>query len=198
MIGTEHPNPDLLAQHCHSIKTTVQSLRQMGRHGRKMIGFNSHGKLSTRIKKIQRCLELAKQFKPISRDEDDTREVKATNGQVLELPLVWSIDLPASNWKRIQKTVGRRRFEAKSRTPAPTPEAFEALKEHKHLFDRCQVWWVPQDILVKEIPEPDPVLVGVIDIPASTDYRSRMEYGFEIYRWIDESVEDSYWFREGY
>ncbi len=39
---------------------------------------------------------------------------------------------------------------------------------------------------------PDPILVGVIRAAKN------LEYSFDIYRWIDESVESGYWAKEGY
>jgi len=203
MLGTVMVTETWYEQELDRMRVGLQGLHAMGRVGRQTLGIKTRdaipkGRLST----LRRCRDLANDFKPIKRDESVKRQVKVTGGfsrqdHSVMLPLVWWAQLPAEPTTRRSKTIGGNRYNMSARTPVPTPEAMDAVRAHRDRFDHCEVWWVPQEVLVEPIPEPDPVVVGAITVPARGSGRHADHY-FELYRWIDETVEDAYWFREAY
>lgn len=140
---------------------------------------------------IDRCLKLKGQFKVVKRDISVLRRIPvgekvARNRQYLEVPLVWRSVLPV-------KAVKVRTFEGhtiKAKVPHPTAQAVKQIEKHGEKFDKMEIWWVPNDLVAKKIP--DPVLVGRIDLP------NIGRVYFELHRWVDETSESAYWSKEGY
>lgn len=147
----------------------------------KQLRKDLHQKLHT----LRRCLKIP--FKLVELDITEkrrTRCVDAKGSEVwIDLPLLWGVRLPA---KPIL-SVNVDGFKVQSTVPSPTPEAVKLIKETKGLFDSYELYWVPNDIRVEKIPDPDPILVGVIK-----------PYRFELTRWVDETVEEAWWSKEGY
>ncbi len=137
---------------------------------------------------LERCVELEKQFNVVKRDLGVLRPCTSSKGNIFMIPLVFGVKLPATVYAVHEQDNAKFR----ARVPRPTPEASDALREHGGKFDHMELWWVPRDILVEEIPDHDPILVGAIDIP-----RIGTRF-FELHRWIDETVEDGWWKSEGY
>jgi len=133
-------------------------------------------------------------------DESAVRTIRGKSGSEVKIPLVFRTGLPAKAvvTKRVKPDSGSgipylSHLEVKARVPKPTYEALEALNTHRQKFDRMEVWWIPKDLKVVEvIKKPDPMIVGVAQVDG------KLEYFFEVYRWIDETVEDAYWAKEGY
>ena len=118
---------------------------------------------------IKKAMELARQFPRVERDEKVVRKVRPSNSQSVEIevPLVFHAKLPLQKTIQFQRTIGQHRYKCSTRVPNPTPEAIAALKSHADKFDAVELWWVPNDILVEKIPDPDPMLVGVVTITPS-------------------------------
>ena len=171
-----------------------QQLRAAGPVLRKMMkekGLKRTG-VKEYIRNLARCEEMSQQFQVVTCDKSCKRQVKTSLGHVIEIPLLFVARLPAKALTKVRVTCGSGVYDVTSRTPSPPPEAIAMMKEHSHKFDFMQVWWVPNDILITEIPKPDPILVGCI----KTD--NGRHYAFELYRWIDETVESAWWSKEGY
>jgi hypothetical protein len=135
-----------------------------------------------------RCAKLNKTFRRVSRDESIKRNCKPPSGyedRIVQVPLVFCSLIPAPMIFGTVSSCGRHRISAK--VPSPTPEAMKALGEHGKKFDHLELWWVPKDILIEKIPDPDPMLVGVVEGGDLGDVH------FELCRWIDETVEDGWW-----
>ena len=144
-------------------------------------------------RKLEICVELSKIFRVVKIDESLERKIKTKTGETIVAPLVFSCNLPLKTitTRRVKGKNGNE-YELKAQTPLPTKEALEAIKTHKDKFEKLALWWVPNEIMVEEIKELDPILVGKIE--------TRM-YGdicFELHRWVDENFEASYWSKEGY
>lgn len=160
-----------------------------------------HGELFGSIRAFRRCVELEKQFPVVTRDASCTRMVKRESTGYndrgpteVEIPLIFYAQLPVKRRTKIEIPIEgeRSHYEISATSPVPTVEATRAIAQHREKFDHLEVWWVPNDVLVEIIPDPDPLLVGVIDIPNGE------KMYFELHRWIDESVESGWWAREGY
>lgn len=158
-------------------------------------GKDCIAKLSTQLSFYERCAAVEKQFRSVTLDLTAKRLLKDVKGQQYEVPLIFRSILPSAPVTKIKR--GDVIFAAK--TPSPTIEAMEAIKQHARLFDGLEVWWVPKDVLVERIPKPDPILIGRIGPTVAED---KMEVGttafFELHRWIDEVVEDGWWSKEAY
>jgi len=158
-------------------------------------------------KALQRCAKLKRSFKIVRKDTATLRKMEKDKVE-FEIPLVFSVELPAPlMWKGYATKDGKvvslkdarsemynhGGYELKLQVPPPTKEAITAIKTEKvkKQFDSMELWWVPLDIMVEKI-EPDPVLVGKVNVPGIGDVY------FEQTRWIDESVESGYWTKEGY
>lgn len=149
---------------------------------------------------LKRCADLEEQFLCVTFDYSIKRKItyfdqNRKENRVEQAPLVWRTALPAKPVTKIN--------EFSSRTPIPVPEALVAMEKHKHLFDGIELWWVPKDILVEKLPDPDPILVGRVgrwhDSHNVDEYRKKYELAFfELHRWIDETVEEGWWSKEGY
>lgn len=155
--------------------------------------------ITVTIRQMRRCAELERQFRVVSLDSSIKRLVQVTDiyGRFvvnIEVPLVWSARLPLAKTVEMKgrPTGSINEYRCKAVTPMPTIEAIRALKEHGHLFDWHEVWWVPNEVLVEKLPDPDPILVGGIKI------HNDQTYYFELHRWIDENVELGWWSKEGY
>lgn len=152
------------------------------------------------IRGLRRCDELSKLFTPVDRDPAVTRSVTAefrsssyrSEDRKISIPLVFACKLPAPRVYTATVTVDRESYSVKAIVPHPTPEALTAIRNHGDLFDWCEVWWVPNDVLIEKIPDPDPIVVGAVEIK-----KDRMYY-FELHRWVDETVEVGWWSKEGY
>jgi hypothetical protein len=148
--------------------------------------------IKTAFEGVKKAMELGKQFRRVERDDAVTREVKNGNGIKVEVPLVFHAKLPLARKIEFNRSVGANRYKFSTKMPNPTPEAIAALRQHSGKFDHTELWWVPNEILVEKLPDPDPMLVGAIKIG------EKKHLYFELHRWIDESVEATYWAKEGY
>lgn len=145
------------------------------------------------IMALDRCIDLEKLFKVVSIDVDVTKVLRGADKKTITAPLIWRTKLPAPAYVEVKgydSTLGSYRLVSK--TPSPTPQAIEALAQHGEKFDRTELWWVPKDILITKIPDPDPILVGVIETGCGEPMY------FELHRWVDSTVEDAWWVKEGY
>lgn len=143
---------------------------------------------------LEKCIPLEQSFKSVTIDQTATRIIKCKCKRYgddsmadIVVPLIWNAKVPLGTFHEMEI----RGYKIKTRTPAPVKKAIEEIKKHKDKFDEIQLWWVPRDFIVEKIPDPDPIIVGVIKSPA-------IDFCFELHRWIDESVEDEYWTKEGY
>ena len=181
------------------------AMRAIGWRGRKQLGKFMYASTRTyaessakTIRSLERAVSLSAIFPVVELDSSATRIIRTDKKERyaetadIEVPLVFTTLLPASIKTTIKFTVGKQDYEASATTPMPTTEALAAIRQHKDKFDALQLWWVPNDILVEAIPDPDPMVVGVIEVPGNPSFF------FELHRWIDESVEAGWWTREGY
>lgn len=93
---------------------------------------------------------------------------------------------------------GDQRYTVSSMTPRPPDAALEAVQKHADKFDHTEVWWVPKDVVVKEVQErsADPIVVGVILAPRKDKEPER--FCFELYRWEQPDLEKPYFAHEAY
>lgn len=180
-------------------ENAVRCLRAMGPMGRRFAGtssWNSMARETVKIaKQLRRCAAAADQFPVVRRDESVTRAIKDQYGTQCTVPLVFRTTLPAKPIISLDiKNHAGNSCRARARVPFPPIEAVAALLDHGKKFDSTEVWWVPNDVLVERIPEPDPLLVGIIKCDRSPDG----QYCFELYRWEDSTVESPYWAHEAY
>lgn len=145
-------------------------------------------KLDERVEKLERVNSLAAMFPEVSLDLSCVRKVRTSRDRDgdIEIPLVFSHKVPLPISHQSEHVYGSGRYHVTARCPVPVPEALKAIKEHKTKFDHLEVWWVPNDVLIVKIPDPDPLLVGAAHDGDQFRY-------FELHRWIDESVEDPWW-----
>jgi len=186
----------------------VRTYRKMGPDGRKIL--TKHCRIPDLkmifvvLDRIQSVDRFSKEFRMVTPDESAVRTLHTKSGREVKIPLVFRTELPA------RAVVTRRinsedrtnspynspypsHLEVKARVPKPTYEALAALNTHRQKFDRMEVWWIPKDLNVVEvIHKPDPMIVGVVRVD------EKLEYFFDVYRWVDETVEDAYWSKEGY
>lgn len=198
MIGTR-PIPKTRIESIHATLVQAQAIMKneyLGREVFKSFGFDVEA-VTGALKSIDRVFELSEQFPPIMRDPEIRRKVQSKSrfgdSPIVEIPLVFYAELPAQNITRqLVFAMNGGQVQVSAVTPVPTEKALQMIKEHKSKFDKLEIWWVPNDILVEKLPDPDPVLVGRIDVKhVGSIY-------FELCRWVDESVESGYWSREGY
>jgi hypothetical protein len=110
----------------------------------------------------------------------------------------------ASNGRRLRRhrwnpNSGRpERYTVSSITPRPPDAALEVLQKHADKFDHTEVWWVPKDLVIKEVRErsADPIVVGVIEAPRKGKDAER--FCFELYRWEQPDLEKPYFAHEAY
>jgi hypothetical protein len=207
MIGTIE-RPGIATKALSAAMAAVDHMRAVGWRGRRAMRqfLVAGGERKNRrwrngpaktIRALQRCVQLSAEFKIVERDETAIRKikVKADNqygtDSVADVPLVFHTRLPAKIKTKLDFRCGDKRFTAEAVTPMPTTEALDAIRKHGKRFDRVELWWVPNDLLVERI-EPDPIIVGVVEVPGNRAMH------FELHRWIDESVEVGWWSREGY
>lgn len=170
-------------------------LRKLGLQYRKnnlRICYETKRQLKDR-KALRRCVELSKQFKIVEIDKTVKRKLQTDTGEIIKCELVFSCNLPLKTItkKRVKGENGKE-YELKTQTPLPTSEVLKSIKNYKHLFDDLAIWWVPNQILIEEIKETDPILVGKV----KTEFHDSI--CFELCRWVDENFEAEYWNKEGY
>lgn len=105
-----------------------------------------------------------------------------------EIPLVWSVVLPTKHRTVTVSTHAwsschRFDYDVSSPVPLPPAEALDALEKYQGIFDSFELWWIPCNLTFVRRPDPDPMVVGVLKGGTGPIY-------FELYRWIDETVED--------
>jgi hypothetical protein len=209
MLGLKELGQKSARQRADAVLSALQAKRAMGRlnrqwaktsYGIKGLGRVTRKAVPLRLAKVirscRKCDELAQQFKVVSLDKEAKRKVKVLRdgykGYEIEVPLLFSTRLPTKPIYSLIVDKDSRRYTASARVPSPPPEAIQAIKEHGQKFDWLELWWVPSDVQVEQMPQPDPIVVGAIQIP------NDIVYYFELHRWIDESVELGYWSKEGY
>jgi hypothetical protein len=170
-------------------------LRHLGLQYRKYnldVSYKTKYQISDR-KALKRCVELSKQFKIVEIDETVKRKLRTKTGEVIQCELVFSCNLPLKTvvTKQVQGNDGKD-YVLKTQTPLPTSEVLRSIKSYKNLFDNIAIWWVPNDILIEEVKELDPILVGKVE----TKFHGNI--CFELCRWVDENFEAEYWTKEGY
>src|SRR5438105_4754850 len=141
----------------------IRMLREIGLEGRKF--FKTFGARVDQMaiiqvaKSLRRCRDLAKEFHVVSRDESIKRQAKGTNGFTVEVPLVFSTNLPAKPFLHFnaQDETGYS-VRVTAQTPFPTTRVAKAIKQHGKRFDHLEVWWVPNEVLIEPLPLPDPIL----------------------------------------
>jgi hypothetical protein len=184
----------------------LRCFRQMGREMRKLLverglSLDIHALVKT-LKRLRSIEHLAREFRVVKFDEKAVRTIRrrTESGQpaTLEVPLVFRTKLPAKTSVRqavrksnVGQVVNTWPVTISAKVPHPPLEALKALTEHRSKFDWMELWWIPKTVHVTEV-KPDPMIVGVVSAGVG------LEYHFEIYRWIDEVVEDAYWAKEGY
>lgn len=203
MIGTIERNGAIQVR-LSSAMAAVDYLRVLGWRGRKEIrelvhGYrNSHHRspaCAKTIRHLKRAAALSGSFKVVERDETVMRRVTAKSGYTtkqVNVPLLFHTRLPAKIMTTIEVSVDRETFRATAVTPMPTTEALSAMRQHRKKFDWVELWWVPNDVLVEKIPDPDPIVVGAVKVAGGEVFY------FELHRWIDETVEAGWWTKEGY
>ena len=130
----------------------------------------------------EKVMAISEKFPIVEIDTTLTKKMKANNGNIVEMPLLFHTNLPANKTTSI---FVNDKFTITSDTPYPTTKTIELLKTHKNDFDGFELWWVPKDIIMEEV-KPDPILVGYIN------YKYLGKTYFELTRWIDESTEEIY------
>jgi len=163
--------------------------------------------VDARLSKLNECTQIAKIYKPVVYDHAAKRKVpferKSNYGsiesqEILDISLIFTCPIPVTKKKHSFSFTGKKsNYEVSARVPNPPLEAIKALSlVEKNTFDSFNLWWVPKDVFVKEI-KPDPIIVGMKKVPRFYEYGEDYFY-FEIYRWIDETVENPYWASEAY
>lgn len=206
MIGTIE-RPGIAVKALSAAMSAVDYMRAVGFRGRRaMRQFLSNGERhnsvyrrgsARTIRALQRCVQFSAEFKIVDRDESAIRRINVKaddqyrSDSIADVPLVFHARLPAKIKTRLQFKCGNKHFTADATTPMPTTEALDAIRKHGKRFDHVELWWVPNDLLVERV-EPDPIIVGVVEVPGNRAMH------FELHRWIDESVEVGWWAREGY
>jgi hypothetical protein len=145
------------------------------------------GDMEERILLVRRLAILEDQFRVVVLDKAADREAPGYGRA--RIPLIFHTRLPAKPVTEIRHGD----FRCNARTPHPPLEAQKALLEHGEKFDHVELWWVPKQVEVTLVK--DPILAGAIAVPGGSEQR---EIHFEIFRWVDESVESKYWVGEGY
>lgn len=183
----------------------LRALRNMGPDCRNVLycdGLKWEGGRKWTIRALRECAKLARKFKVVTLDETATRSRHSTCRNIhgytytveFKHPLIWTAKLPCSDRMEMMVFADGRGDSLKltAKTPPPPPEALKAMKLHGKKFDHLEVWWVPNDVLVEKMPDPDPLLVGVKKVEGYDPFY------FELHRWVDETVESGWWSREGY
>lgn len=149
------------------------------------------GNIVKSLKRLKSIEGLSKEFRIVRHDPKVTRKISRSHRE-LEVPLVFRTKLPAKSTAGFVVKEGQSwPIKVSAKVPYPPMEALAALNAHKAKFDWMELWWIPKSVHVHEV-KPDPMIVGTIQI------EKELLYHFEIYRWIDESLEDAYWAKEGY
>ena len=122
---------------------------------------------------------------PLLKKSTEDRIVKWNYRKVFA-PMVWHTKLPTNKRfvsDRFYCVETDEWIRVKTAVPLPPKKAVELYKTYKDHFDACEMWWVPSDLQFEVEPDPDPIIVGVLKVNGKKLYT-------EIYRWIDETVED--------
>ena len=140
-------------------------------------------------KTLDRSLAVARKIErlglPIVEKSAQNRLVETYKHKAY-VPLVWSEKLPTKQRKgecRVYCSKTTDFYKVHSLIPLPPKEAVDDYTRLKEEFDHCELWWVPRDIEFATTPDPDPIIVGALKNGKKVIY-------LEIYRWIDETVED--------
>ena len=201
LIGAEDVRRDIgkCLEHHSQITALLNKFEELDRDQIALVRKECEGfddfttSLSVMQQPLQRCAELERKFPLVEFDNAVTRKVKiGSSEKTVECQIVWHTKLPAKPFTKLIVRSDGNKYECTAKTPAPTAAAKAAMDAHGHEFDHLELWWVPKDIMVQEIPKPDPILIGAVQ------YRKDKFYYFELHRWIDESVENAWWSREGY
>jgi hypothetical protein len=203
MIGTISTTgkPQKLLSAAYAARDAMRAIGWVGRKQVKLFvdGNGRYGKpIAKTVRQLERAVAWSAQFPMVEFDESCTRLISVKTNEhyssdaQVEAPLLFRTRLPASTKTKMTFRSGETDYSAIAITPMPTMEAIQAIRQHGKKFDELQLWWVPHDILGEKIPDPDPMVVGVIHVPGHPDFF------FELHRWIDETVEASWWTREGY
>lgn len=188
-----------------AVREAIQARRAMSLKARQELKSRfgatrySRGRpLAMIVRHLMRCDELSRQFRVVERDSSVTRQVNVEDSYgrkagTVNIPLVLSSKLPAPRvHKELVTGEKRESYSVKAVVPHPTKEAIDAIRQHRDLFDWIEVWWVPNDVLIEKLPDPDPIVVGAVSINRDKTYY------FELHRWVDETVEVAWWSKEGY
>jgi hypothetical protein len=208
MIGTITTNATRITKRLSAALAAKNFLRAMGRDGRReLYDFVDHHKygvsIAKTIRQLERAVSLSTMFKVVERDISVTRAASVNrknqyqSSAKIEIPLVFRATIPLKVKSEMEVTLDMQAYKVTAITPMPTDESLAAIRQHKGKFDWLELWWVPNEILVEKIPDPDPILVGAIKIPGRSHSSGEVFY-FELHRWIDESVEAGWWTKEGY
>jgi hypothetical protein len=170
---------------------------------------SNHKFIESYIEYLERCAALEEEFDEVTLDKSAVRFMERNGNQLrqraveaahtFQVPLIFTASLPAKPMTEIK--IDHQIL--KSKTPTPTREASQKMREHGHKFDGLEIWWVPKDILIEE-KDPDPILVGWVRPFAgyNTIYQGSKSVieptYFELHRWVDDVVEEGWWAKEAY
>ncbi len=208
MLGTLIKPKSIIEKRLESTYSAVEHMRALGYNGRKYVksfisnssySYDNRIPIAQTIRSLQKCKDLSNEFNIVERDESVKKKILTKSKDrysstdiILEIPLIFYTQLPAKIHTILQFDINNITYSAKAITPMPTNEALAQIRKHGKRFNHLELWWVPNDVLVEKIPDPDPIVVGVIKLPDDTSFN------FELHRWVDESVEAEYWTKEGY
>ena len=165
-------------------------------------------KMKKAVRDLEKCAVLEETFSLVELNKRLTRNITVPNSSVkIPIPLIWGCDVPVK--KAVQELVIKMgkdsyqrdiQYNVRVLVPVPPPECLALYREYKKKFDFMEMWWVPNDCLVREVPRPviepvkypDPILIGVRRVEGLVN-----RY-FSVYRWIDTAYEDGWWAREAY
>lgn len=211
-----------------AIETHAEVTKDLKKVGRLKLFFkmSEAGELvkiiSKRAKAMTRVEELAKTFRMVRLDETIKRKVPVESRwnppREITVPFIFSAKLPAKTKKTYTVVIPPREREEPRRgrwvgwsrrrrperytvtavTPLPPDAALEALQQHANKFHHTEVWWVPKDVVAKEVQErsADPIIVGVIEAPRKNKEPER--FCFELFRWEQPDLEKPYFAHEAY
>lgn len=184
--------------------------------------------IAKRAKAMARVMELSNDFRMVRLDETIKRKVMVERRwdapKEISVPFIFSAKLPAKtkttytvvipfrepesrgprrrrrfvSWRARRNPSASERYTVTAVTPLPPDAAIEALQKNSGKFHHTEVWWVPKDVVVKEVKEPsaDPIVVGVIEAPRKN--REPERFCFELFRWEQPDLEKPYFAHEAY
>lgn len=155
---------------------------------------------------LERCAALACKYNVVTYDSSALRKMtsvasKGSRKTHILGPLVFRRRLPIPRSEKmtvieVQYPLGpsSHKYKVSAVTPVLPEEAEALVVEARKDFDYLEVWWVPNDVFVEAIREPDPIVVGVVNHP----FADRAPATFSIFKWVDTVVESAYWSAEAY